>query len=255
MKKILRKRTLTALFTFIFIYLFFAPAKLQSVLFMQEQDSATHSIMLIDTSSHEEKIHPGEGPVDTSMTSTDQDTAFARAMRLRIPEHSRFNNSLRLFANAWFFKQELLEENPWLIAEKNLQIPPEMLQPDGAEQVMHDLSIDNALYVPFMPGRNKYGVQIPLNAIGQLLGLSEDLSPAIKYTVDFTSQVEIVIYDVSARVIATVFKGIEQPGSYTKTWNQRDEYGRPVSRGDYIAEVRIGDKKFVMKRIYVGHSK
>ncbi|MBR3090812.1 MAG: hypothetical protein IKH10_02320, partial [Bacteroidetes bacterium] len=84
-----------------------------------------------------------------------------------------------------------------------------------------------------------------------LLGIIEDTSPEIKYSLGMIADVEIVIYSVQAKVIATIFKGTQRPGSYKITWNQRDDKGKKMPYGDYIAEVRIGTDRFVRKRIVI----
>lgn len=212
------------------------------------------SVLAKDTTEQVNKIHPGDnsGPVDTFPS---QDSAYARAMRLRIPEHSRFQNGIRLFASGWRLIRSQQDNNPWVQANRNLDLPSDVFMPRGEEIVMHDYNIQNSLAVPFMQATNPYGLKVPFATIGNFLGITEDVSPIIPYTLEFTSKVEIKIYSVSAKEICTVYKGVEQPGSHKKTWNGRDEYGRPVPRGDYIAEVLIGGRKFITKRIYIATTK
>jgi flagellar hook assembly protein FlgD len=90
-----------------------------------------------------------------------------------------------------------------------------------------------------------------MDAIGRFLGLTEDLSPTISYSLFETSHVEIVIYSVQANVIATIFSGRQVPGNYSYTWNGRNDRGMKMGSGDYVGEVRIGEKRYVRKRIYI----
>ena len=50
-------------------------------------------------------------------------------------------------------------------------------------------------------------------------------------------------------VVATLFKGNQEPGTYTITWNGRSQDGKPVMPGEYIAEVRLGSERIMRKRI------
>ena len=63
--------------------------------------------------------------------------------------------------------------------------------------------------------------------------------------------VEVVVYSPQARVIAVLLKMHQPTGKYQITWNGRDEKGRRMPTGDYVAEVRLGDERFVRKRIQI----
>jgi len=83
-------------------------------------------------------------------------------------------------------------------------------------------------------------MKVALGDIAQFFGLAEDVSPVIKYNLDFATEVQIVIYSVNASVVATLFDGHQPAGNYSITWNGRDDKGRKLPSGDYVAEVRIG---------------
>jgi flagellar hook assembly protein FlgD len=98
---------------------------------------------------------------------------------------------------------------------------------------------------------NPYGLKIPLGAIGKLLGLVQDVSPKMAFELDYNAEVEIVIYSVQASVVATIFKGSKKPGYHTYTWNGRNDQGKKMPPGDYIGEIRIGNRKYIRKRIVI----
>jgi flagellar basal-body rod modification protein FlgD len=102
--------------------------------------------------------------------------------------------------------------------------------------------------LPVTPGS---GLQIPLSAIGAFLGLTEDVSPVISYSLESSAEVEVVVYSVQALVIRTLLTAKQYPGSYSITWDGKNDKGIIMPKGDYVAEVRIGKDRIVRKRIVV----
>ncbi len=184
--------------------------------------------------------------------TAEQDSAFNIAMRLGLPLRTLINNNLRYSDDIWNMERRLAEDTPWQIALQNIRsIPPEFYRADPVDVVHRQIAIEQSMYVPFMTTYPRYGTKISLEAIGRLLGLVEDFSPEIKYSLDYTSEVEVVIYSISSVVISTLFNGKQTPGSYKLTWNGRDDRGKLMPPGDYIAEVRIGNERFIRKRIII----
>ncbi len=128
-------------------------------------------------------------------------------------------------------------------------MPEEAYIPGEVEKTLREINIMNSMYVPMVRTYSPYGAKIDFETIGKFLGIVEDVSPTIKYSLAITADVEIVIYSIQAIAVATLFKGVQSPGNYTISWNGRDENGRMMPPGDYIAEVRIGQEKYVRKRI------
>ncbi|MFC2129939.1 FlgD immunoglobulin-like domain containing protein [Bacteroidota bacterium] len=181
--------------------------------------------------------------------SAAQNSIYYRAMRLKIPASVRLNNDFKLFTGKRQIEREIEKGLPWQVALDNLRIRPEILAPLPQDIVHRQEMKDRALYVPFMPNLQRDGISISLQDIGILLGVLEDVSPVIKFDLNYTEEVEIVIYSVQAVVVATVFKGLCQSGHNKYVWNGRDDKGRPMPPGDYIGEVRIGKIRFERKRI------
>lgn len=180
-----------------------------------------------------------------------QDSIYKMALELKIPASVRFQNDLNRFAESKAFYSEIEKGTPWQIAMENLMLKPEIFAPTGIDKVRRQEMIDNAFYIPFVPNRISSGYSISPQELGVFLGLLEDVSPVIKFDLNYTEEVEIVIYSVQATVIATVFKGILPAGNHKFVWNLRDDKGRPMPQGDYIAEVRIGNSRFIRKRIQI----
>lgn len=181
-----------------------------------------------------------------------QDSAFKRAIASQIPIRTLIDLELKMHMQNFNLQKAIIETNPWILAQQNIDnIPAEYFIPSGSERVRYQENILASQYIPFVRTINPNQFQFPLRRIGQFLGVVEDVSPTIKYEVEVTSHIQIVIYSVGAKVVATIFDGMQTPGRYSITWNLRSEDGKPMPTGDYIAEVRIGDERFIRKRIVI----
>ncbi len=193
---------------------------------------------------------PGEYPY-----SPEQDSAYYAALGLDVPTSSRFMAFVRLTQPQWLALKEMKRLSPTeaIIANMNA-IPASAFKPRGQDLALYQYNLQQALSIPgiydFNPAMQQYrGVQIPLSWIGSLLGLTEDVSPRIKYTVERDSYVEIVIYSTQAVAIRRLFAGHQPPGDYSMFWDGNTDGGYKPGKGDYVAEVRIGESGIVRKRI------
>ena len=246
------------------IILLLTQININSLAAQTNSDKTQKTTILIDNKTPLQKVLEDTTatnyyPTDTTFlpgrfnlrTTPAQDSAYVRALRLKIPISTRFANDLKAFSKDWQLEKRILEENPWNMALSNLDLPAEFFMPSAQEKAMYQYNILESQNVPFVRTINPFGLKIPMSAIGSLLGLTEDLSPVLVYSIDFTTNVEVVIYSVQAKVVATIFKGNQNPGKYRYVWNGRDDLGMKMPSGDYIAEIRIGDSKFIRKRIYI----
>jgi hypothetical protein len=180
-----------------------------------------------------------------------QDSLFQRFLKLDVTARTLFNFNLSLTDDAWRNLLNNTSELPYQAALRSLNAVPSIsFVPTGVERMTYQANLDAARYIPFVPYPN-YGLKVPLNDIGVFMGLIEDTSPEIYYSLDAPNDVEIVIYSIQAKVIATLYNGRQIPGKFKLTWNFRDDNGRKMLSGDYIAEVRIGNAKFIRKRIVI----
>jgi len=183
-----------------------------------------------------------------------QDSAYQNTMNLHIAEQYKFKNDLRKFSDLWLAQLKELEKTPYKTAIDNINnIPQEYLLPSQEQVLAYQYNILQSQSVPFVrtlptPG---VGLQASMQDIAVFFGVAEDVSPTISYSIDFTCEVEVVVYSVQAVVVATIYKGMQTPGNYKLTWNLKDDYGRKMPSGDYIAEVRISNIKFIRKRIVI----
>jgi hypothetical protein len=200
---------------------------------------------------------PGEYPF-----TPQQDRIFYEAMRTEITSSARFQFEARRFSAMWMMAQEMQKLSPREVALANMAVDQRVLEPTARERESYNYGIAQSFTIPGvynpykryggLPGIGGDGLSIPLSLIGSLLGLTEDVSPTIKYTVEQPAEVEIVIYSVQAIAITRILKAPQGAGGYSVTWDLRTDAGFRVPVGDYIAEVRIGLQGYVRKRIRVG---
>ncbi len=218
-------------------------------LFSQEKENR-RTILEVVTKS--DSLSGSQLPLSEEKFSPTQDSAFKQAISQRIPTNIIVQNHLGYSDRLYAIERNLRAGKGLDDAIENIKnTPREFYTPTGNEIVQRQIAIDNAFYVPFVNTLPKVGFKIPVSAIAALLGMVEDVSPEISYTLDFTAKVEVVVYSIKAVVIATIFNGVQPPGSYKLTWNGRDEKGKKMESGDYIAEVRIGNERYVRKRIVI----
>ncbi|MBE2190236.1 MAG: hypothetical protein KGZ71_02125 [Desulfobulbaceae bacterium] len=191
-------------------------------------------------------------PTSKESFTPEQDSAFFAAMRLSLPIRTLINNNLHYSDDLWNLGRSISQGTPWQIAIENLRsIPPEFYRADPVEMIHRQYAIEQSMHVPYINNHLRYGTKITFESIGKLFGLIEDTSTEIKYNLDYSTDVEVVIYSISSVVVATLFNGNQTPGSYKLTWNGRDEFGKMMPPGDYIAEVRIGKERYIRKRIEI----
>jgi M6 family metalloprotease-like protein len=69
----------------------------------------------------------------------------------------------------------------------------------------------------------------------------------IRYELAARSHVSLRVYDVSGAVVRTLVDESKAAGSYTLTWNGRDNHGSPVSSGVYFYRITAGSFSDVRK--------
>lgn len=185
---------------------------------------------------------PVETPATPEVYTPAQNMAYQEAIEIEMAPNVRLKLAIQETIMEW---QLSIAEEPdeWDQILANLNIPRAQLQPSGREQVFRQYAMNQAKDVdspvPTSPGFK--GLEIPLSDIGQFLGLTEDVSPTITYDVTFATNVAVVIYGADARKVADLQRPrFQRPGKYVLTWNLKDNNGRPMPAGDYIAEVQIG---------------
>ncbi len=184
-------------------------------------------------------------------TTPEQDSAYSRAKRLPLTSMSRFILDLQRLQSLVKYLQATDTLSYEEIARRNLTLPAEIFVPFPQDVVHSQVNILQSQYIPFVRTANPYGAKIPISAIASLLGIYEDISPIIEYLIEEQSPVKVVIYSASAIQIVTLVDAIQPAGRYKYVWDGKDERGNRQPRGDYIGEVRIGNSKYIRKRIRI----
>jgi flagellar hook assembly protein FlgD len=78
-------------------------------------------------------------------------------------------------------------------------------------------------------------------------------STTIEFSIAKRSNVRLVIYDITGRIVRTLIDGQEfEPGLYRVQWNGKNDYGEYVASGIYIYRLRAGSfiatRKMVLAR-------
>ena len=69
----------------------------------------------------------------------------------------------------------------------------------------------------------------------------------IFYFVPATTAVELAVYDVSGRRVATLVQGTRPAGEASVTWNGKDAMGRSVASGVYLAKMVAGGETITQR--------
>jgi len=257
----MNKNTKYFLYKYHILFVIILPLFLSLELY--SNDKKFKSILILDSNKTNNVIKPNpnnnlkEDIIPSSekenlFYTAEQDTAYNRAMRANVTSNIRIWNDLNLTKYIWFDYLKNIKKSDVAIAMESLSsLPKEYFMPDPKEVVQRQINITNAFYVPHVPTYDPNNALFTFAEIGNFLGIIEDVSPAIKYSLDKPSNVEIVIYSIRAYVIAKVFDGVQPSGSYSINWNGRDESGKKMPPGDYIAEIRISNEKYFRKRIII----
>jgi flagellar hook assembly protein FlgD len=76
-------------------------------------------------------------------------------------------------------------------------------------------------------------------------------SARIVFTLERSQEVELTVYDVTGRVVATLAQGRYAAGEHVATWDGRDRTGRQVESGVYLYRLRTGERTQVQKLMLV----
>ncbi|MCX7880474.1 MAG: hypothetical protein N2517_07410 [Ignavibacteria bacterium] len=191
---------------------------------------------------------PMPGPLKIE-TTPEQDSYFRNAKKVDVSPEARFYFDMKVTEPQVLLQKKLQGISQEEILRKNLQIPVEMYLPLPQEIVLYQYGLIRSQSIPFIQTYKPFGLQVPLASIVSFFGLIEDVSPKLQYTLDFDTEVRIVIYSEQALIVAKIFEGHQKSGTYSFIWDGKDDLGRPLPRGDYIGEIFIKNSKVIRKRI------
>ena len=73
----------------------------------------------------------------------------------------------------------------------------------------------------------------------------------VRYSLASEGQVELVLCDLTGRVVRELASGRQKPGRYTVRWDGRDSRGRSLAPGVYFCRFRASDRQSVEKLLVV----
>ena len=65
-------------------------------------------------------------------------------------------------------------------------------------------------------------------------------STVIRFALPESERVELTVYNLMGRKVATLVEGTRQAGEYTVRWNGRDDRGQALASGVYLYQLRAG---------------
>lgn len=71
----------------------------------------------------------------------------------------------------------------------------------------------------------------------------------LRYQLPYRSKVEVAVFDVAGRKVATLFSGEVEAGAHDLSWNGRDDGQQGLPSGVYFARVQFGRNQLVHKLI------
>ncbi|HXS83374.1 MAG TPA: FlgD immunoglobulin-like domain containing protein [Methylomirabilota bacterium] len=77
--------------------------------------------------------------------------------------------------------------------------------------------------------------------------------PTFSFTLPQEADVDIGIYDVAGRQVASVFKGALPAGSYSRDWSGQMTDGRTASAGVYFARMNAGGVSKTLQTVFLGN--
>lgn len=72
-------------------------------------------------------------------------------------------------------------------------------------------------------------------------------STTVRYSLTLPGRVELTVYDIAGRLVATLLDDVRAPGTHTVRWAGVDSQGRPVASGVYWVNLRIGSHQEAVK--------
>ena len=87
-----------------------------------------------------------------------------------------------------------------------------------------------------------------------LTGFPSDAARTAKFSFSLptATDVEIGIFDVAGRQVASLVNGRLAEGSYSRDWSGVDAAGRNVGAGVYFARMKAAGQSFAIRTVYLG---
>ncbi|HYF04122.1 MAG TPA: FlgD immunoglobulin-like domain containing protein [Patescibacteria group bacterium] len=216
-------------------------------------------------------ILPGSG---SQQFTPKHDSNYVAAFQLALPAASRFRSTAQQFLHGFLREQQAAESSVYSRIANNLDIPANVLKPSAVERTSYEHHIRQSMRVPYVRNLVGFGAEAdvplvtpfqPLNELYRLLGIrgqdQENQGDArswdkkygltIPYSLEKAMTVSITILSTQSDTIVAFLKKEETAGEHTFTWDGRDSSGRAMPAGDYIAEIRFADERFLRRKMII----
>lgn len=162
----------------------------------------------------------------------------------------RLRGDVRLDSLDLVYLLDSLDNTPAERMRRNLAMSPSDWRPTPGERAAREADLRRAMDMDFVfPNSYVQLFGISTGAVFRALGLVEDVTPRITYTLMRTELVTVKIYTMEAVLVATLVDAPQRPGAYDFEWDFLDAQGVRVPYGNYIAEVIVGGRMVLRKRI------
>lgn len=192
-------------------------------------------------------------PVDTTRYPSWEEEAVSQSGYLGEPgSMERLLETIRRDSASLRAFMDSLAGTPQAIMRRNLAMNYSDWKPSPADKARRDEEIWRSQSMDKIHQNiPRVGVSMSMGDIARALGLAEDVTPRIKYTLMRTDSVSVRVYDLTTKLVRVIVSGPQSPGVYSFDWDMLDDTGRKVVAGDYIAEVVVQRRLLLRKRIEV----
>ena len=73
----------------------------------------------------------------------------------------------------------------------------------------------------------------------------------IQFALPSRGQVTLTLYNLAGQQVARLVQGTREAGTYTVTWDGRDDHGRELASGVYLYRLQVGDQTQTRKLVLV----
>ena len=74
-------------------------------------------------------------------------------------------------------------------------------------------------------------------------------STTIRFALPVSDDVELTIFNLAGQQVATLVQGAQKAGTYTVSWDGRDDHGRQLASGVYLYRLRVGQQQVETRKL------
>src|SRR6185503_18166841 len=93
------------------------------------------------------------------------------------------------------------------------------------------------------------GVEIPLQDVSFSIYPNPSALGRVSFSLPRGGRVELAVYDLLGRKLATLAKGNLSAGQYTRTWSGRLDDGTKAGSGVYFYKLQVDDQVYKLRAV------